>query len=97
MKRRRTPARHRVKAEQPKKSDIDRPTKRWRVAATMTISVSVEVRAENEEAARERALDASTMTLCNQCADGHSTEWSTSGELDGEIRPEDILEITEIT
>lgn len=59
---------------------------KYLVTGYITISVSVEVEADSPKAARALARDAPMMTLCGQCAHGCPDEWSTSGELDGEVR-----------
>ncbi len=66
---------------------------RYQVQGTMTISVFVTVFAESEEEAREKAEEASVMTLCHQCSDGQVEEWSTSGELDGTPNIEKIKKL----
>lgn len=63
--------------------------KRYRLTSTITISVTTVVRARSPKAAKEAGLDTPVMTLCHQCASGdETTEWVTSGELDGS--PEDL-------
>jgi hypothetical protein len=57
----------------------------YRVGGVMTISVFVDVEAESPEQAREAAQDQAIMSLCHQCSGNHPGEWSTSGELDGDV------------
>jgi hypothetical protein len=62
----------------------------------MTISVHVDVQAENADEARKKAEDCGVMNLCNQCANNQVGEWSTSGELDGDVTvslSDDVIEI----
>ena len=61
---------------------------KYRVTATMTISVHVDVEAESPEQAKEIAEELPPMTLCHQCASSKGEQWSTSGELDGQ--PENL-------
>lgn len=62
--------------------------RRFRVTATVTISVSTVVSARNAKEAVEAARERPMMSLCHQCAHGESEgeEWVTSGELDGEAK-----------
>jgi hypothetical protein len=60
---------------------------RYYVVAEMTISVGTEVEARSAEQAKDIASRRGVMTLCHSCAsnrEGRTTEWCTSGELDGE-------------
>ena len=57
---------------------------RFKFIADVTISVSCEVEAKNEKEARAIAEELPMVGLCHQCASGDpSSEWVTSGELDG--------------
>lgn len=62
---------------------------RYIVTGVMTISMHVEVDADSPEEARKLAEEAPIVGLCHQCSRGDRDEWSTSGELDGEIAPAD--------
>ena len=48
------------------------------------ISLHIDVEAETLEEAVELAQEAPTMSLCHHCARTHKSEWSTSGEIDGD-------------
>jgi len=58
---------------------------KYRVHGHITISVMVDVEAENDDEAREKANEAGVATLCNGCAtnNGSTEEWCAE-ELDGE-------------
>jgi hypothetical protein len=58
---------------------------KYRVNGEVTISVSVVVDAATPEQARKLALRAPMQTLCGSCSRGEDDEWSTSGELDGDV------------
>jgi hypothetical protein len=54
------------------------------VSGTITISALIEVEADNEQEAREKAEDSPVISLCHYCADkSPDCEWVTSGDLDG--------------
>jgi hypothetical protein len=58
---------------------------RYRVSATMTISVYTDVEAGSKDEALEKARDHQNQSFCAQCSEGNPREeWVTSGELDGE-------------
>lgn len=57
---------------------------KFRVSGTLTISVYIDVEAEDEDAAKEVARQEGVQGLCWQCARGEEGVWCTSGELDGE-------------
>lgn len=68
---------------------------KYLVKGLITISTFIEVEADSEEAARERAVDSPVMTLCNHCADRKPDgEWVTSGELDGTPEIESVEMVT---
>lgn len=57
----------------------------YRVSANVTISCFTDVVARGGEEAAELARERAMQGLCHQCSGGDSkTEWSLSGELDGE-------------
>lgn len=60
-------------------------TVKYRVVGHVTISVSVLVEAKSEKKAKTSALQMPMQTFCYECANGQDDEWSTSGELDGEV------------
>lgn len=64
--------------------------KRYLVVGEVTISVSVEVKANSEKEAKEKALQMPMMGFCHQCARGEDDAWSTSGELDGEVNEDSL-------
>lgn len=60
------------------------------VTGVVTISVQVELDADSEAQAREKADDAPMQQLCNYCASGEDGTWSTGGELDGTPQIESV-------
>jgi hypothetical protein len=60
----------------------------------MTISVSVDVEAETEEEALEKAIDCPVMRLCNYCSNAREEEWSAD-ELDGEVQLKEAVKLDE--
>lgn len=73
-------------------------SKRFSVLATMTISMHTIVEADNEEEAKDVALaQRGVMGLCANCTRNRAEEeWVTSGELDGEIDEDSIVEVVEL-
>ena len=66
--------------------------RKFKVYATVGVSVMTYVNAVNEKHAKQLAEARTLQGLCHQCAYGHPDEvWSLVGELDGE--PE-IKEVT---
>lgn len=60
--------------------------KRYRVQAEVTIALTTVVVAKSKKEAKALAEEAPMITLCRQCASGdETTEWVTSGSLDGDI------------
>ena len=64
---------------------------KYLISGTITISVWIEVDAENEDAARSEAEESSVRTLCNYCATPLRGVWNTTGELDGQPHIESIV------
>lgn len=70
----------------------------YRVGAQVTISMYTEVKASSKREARRLAMQHDMMTLCYSCSRGDPTsEWVTSGELDGVPQLLGPAETTEIT
>lgn len=67
-------------------------TRRYRVVAEVTISMSVVVHAGDEQKARELADKAPMQRLCSCCSHGEDDEWSTSGEFDGTPQVTEVRE-----
>lgn len=71
----------------------------YRVPATVTISMFVDVQAESIQEAWDLAERAPMMSLCHQCCRAEPGQWSTSGEIDGEPEidrdPSQTLEVDE--
>ena len=61
------------------------------VAATITLGVDVE--ADDLESAVEQAKNCGIMGLCHHCAGHHDGEWSTSGELDCEPASSELVDL----
>jgi hypothetical protein len=60
---------------------------KYTVTADVTISVSTVVEAHSPAKAKQLAAERSLIDLCSQCSSGDpSSEWVTSGALDGEPR-----------
>ena len=66
---------------------------KYLVVGLVTISVHVEVEADSEEGALHAAQEAPMLSLCRRCAVGQPDEWSTSGELDGEVTIATVEEV----
>lgn len=64
---------------------------RYRLYATMTVSVSAEVDADSRDEAEAMAADLSVPELCFQCATQQDECWAV--ELDGEPDVQDVEEI----
>ncbi len=59
--------------------------KKYRVNASITISVYTDVQASSPEEALQMAQQRDVIGLCHFCAEGNPDgEWSTNGSLDGE-------------
>jgi len=61
------------------------------VAATITLGVEVE--ADDLESAVEQAQNCGVMSLCHHCAGHHDGEWSTSGELDCDPASSELVDL----
>ena len=77
-----------------KQKPVKPGNRRFSISANITITVFTEVDATSEKEARELALDRSVQTLCHQCSGGDaSQEWSLTGDLDGEVDDEHIVDV----
>lgn len=65
---------------------------KYRISASLTISVITEVEAASEEEAVSEAFGRPVIDLCHHCAGDESvgSEWVTTGELDGEPDDESV-------
>lgn len=70
---------------EPKKQKV------FRVSSMITISVFVDVEADNKEDAIDKALGYPVRHLCHSCSNAVEDQWSTSGELDGEPQEEHVV------
>jgi hypothetical protein len=74
--------------------------KKYSITAVATISVCIDVLADSEEEAIEKAQECGMQSLCWSCGtpsfDGDCPEWTTTGELDGDpVGPFSVAEIKE--
>ena len=60
-----------------------------------TISLGIEVEADNQAEAIKKAKNSSVRSLCYQCSKSKPGEWSTSGELDCDPASSELVEAWE--